>query len=76
MPFSNYLLNTTQIFMKKDVGRPRVPKATAKAPGISIRLSQDERKLIDRAIQLTGMSQSDWVRRILLSAAGARNSNS
>ena len=62
--------------MKLDVGRPKVPKTKAKAPGISVRLTQDERKLIDRAIQLTGMSQSDWVRRILLSAAGANNSNS
>ena len=56
--------------MKKHVGRPKTAKNKAKIPGISVRLAQDERKLIDRAIQISGLSQSDWARKALLSAAG------
>jgi uncharacterized protein (DUF1778 family) len=57
--------------MKKSVGRPKVPKTKAKTPGISVRLAQDERKLIDRAIGASGLSQSQWARKALLSAAGS-----
>jgi uncharacterized protein (DUF1778 family) len=56
--------------MKKSVGRPKVPKTRAKVPGISVRLAQDERKLIDRAIEGSGLSQSQWARKALLWAAG------
>ena len=57
--------------MKKHVGRPKVPKTKAKTPGISVRLAQDERKLIDRAIEASGLSQSQWARKALLYAAGS-----
>ena len=57
--------------MKKSVGRPKVPKTKAKTPGISVRLAQDERKLIDRAIYASGLSQSQWARKALLYAAGS-----
>jgi len=33
-------------------------------------LAQDERKLIDRAIEGSGLSQSEWARKALLSVAG------
>ena len=55
--------------MKKRVGRPKVPKNRAKSPGISLRLVQDERKVIDRAIEASGLTQSDWARKALLYVA-------
>ncbi|HLZ15443.1 MAG TPA: hypothetical protein VKQ08_00285 [Cyclobacteriaceae bacterium] len=61
--------------MKKSVGRPKVPKTRAKAPGISVRLTQDERKLIDRAIESSGLSRSQWARSALLWAADGGKSD-
>ncbi len=62
--------------MKKRVGRPKVPKNKVYSPGISIRLAQDERKAIDKAIAASGLSQSDWARKALLFAAGIDKSAS
>ena len=56
--------------MKKSVGRPKVPKNKAYSPGISVRLSPNERKAIDKAIAASGLTQSDWARKSLISAAG------
>jgi len=55
--------------MKKSVGRPKVPKNKAKSPGISVRLVENERKIIDAAIKHSGLSQSDWARKSLLYVA-------
>ncbi|MGH7976519.1 MAG: plasmid mobilization protein [Limisphaerales bacterium] len=60
--------------MKKSAGRPKVPKNKAKSPGISVRLTQNERKAIDNAIDASGLSQSEWARKALLSAAGGDKS--
>lgn len=57
------------LFMKPKAGRPKVPKDKAKAPGISIRLTQDERKTIDLAVGVSGLSQSDWARKSLIHIA-------
>ena len=46
-------------------GRPKVPKNKAFAPGISIRLTAEERKRIQGAIRLSGLSQSDFARKCL-----------
>jgi len=55
-------------FMKKSVGRPKVPKNRAKSPGISVRLTPDERVLIEKAVKASGLSQSEFARKALLSA--------
>jgi hypothetical protein len=55
--------------MKKSVGRPKVPKNRAKAPGISVRLPENERKIINAAIKQSGLSQSEWARKSLLYSA-------
>jgi uncharacterized protein (DUF1778 family) len=60
--------------MSTKAGRPKVPKKMAKAPGISIRLMPDERKAIDRAIDESGLSQSEWVRKTLISASKLESS--
>jgi len=58
-----------QIFMKKKPGRPKVPKDMAKSPGISVRLTADERTTIDKAITISGLSQSEFARKSLLYVA-------
>ena len=55
--------------MKKSVGRPKVPKNKAKAPGISVRLTLDERKGINDAIIRSGLTKSDWARKSLIYVA-------
>lgn len=55
--------------MKKPVGRPKVPKNRAKSPGISVRLTPDERALIDKAISASGLKTSEFARKALLQAA-------
>ena len=59
------------IFMtKKDkVGRPKLPKDQSRAPGISVRLTQGDRKPIDAAIKRSGLTQSDWARKSLIYVA-------
>jgi hypothetical protein len=52
------------------VGRPKLSKNKVYAPGISLRLVLDERKTIDKAIAESGLTQSEWARKALLSAAG------
>jgi hypothetical protein len=51
------------------MGRPKVPKNKKFAPGLSIRLTEPERKAIDAAITQSGLSQSEWARKALLLAA-------
>jgi len=50
----------------KKAGRPKVPSHKAKAPGISIRLTQDESKQIKAAIKRSGLSQSEFARKSLI----------
>jgi hypothetical protein len=56
-------------FMTKKAGRPKVSKLKARAPGISVRLTPDERKPIDAAIKASGLTQSDWARKSLIHVA-------
>jgi hypothetical protein len=53
-------------------GRPKVPKNKARVPGISVRLTTTERKLVDGAITRSGLTQSEWCRQVLTSAAAHR----
>jgi hypothetical protein len=53
----------------KKAGRPKVPKNKAFVPGVSVRLTVDDRKAIDKAIQQSGLSQSEWARKSLLYVA-------
>jgi len=50
----------------KKAGRPKVPKNKAFVPGVSVRLTAEDRKTIDKAIQKSGLSQSQWARKSLL----------
>lgn len=55
--------------MAGKVGRPKKAKHESRSPGISVRLTDDERKPIDAAIKASGLSQSDWARKSLLYVA-------
>ena len=55
---------------KSKAGRPKLSKNKVYAPGISIRLVLSERQAIDKAIAASGLTQSEWARKALLSAAG------
>jgi hypothetical protein len=52
--------------MTKKAGRPKKSKEESRVPGISVRLTKDERKPIDAAIKRSGLKQSDWARKGLL----------
>jgi hypothetical protein len=50
------------------IGRPPVPKRLAKAALLSVRLSEGERRLIERAAKRDGVGLSEWARRTLLAS--------
>jgi hypothetical protein len=50
-------------------GRPKVPKEQALTPGISVRLTAAERKAVAAAVKKSGLTQSEWCRKVLLSEA-------
>ena len=50
------------------LGRPPVPKRLAKGSLLSVRFSDDERKLLDQAADREGVRLSEWARRILLAS--------
>lgn len=52
--------------MTKKAGRPRKAKSESRAPGVSVRLTLDERKAIDSAVLASGLPQSEWCRKSLL----------
>jgi len=54
---------------KRGVGRPAKPREVARNPGLSIRLTAEERRVIDAAVARSGLTQSAWVRNALLAAA-------
>lgn len=49
-------------------GRPPLPEGTRKAAIFSIRLSPDERVLVDVAAAAFGLKASDWARKVLMDA--------
>lgn len=60
--------------MKRGPGRPVTPKRLAKVAPISIRFSESERRLVDRAAERAGVKVSAWVRDAVLAAAAPTNS--
>jgi hypothetical protein len=53
----------------RKAGRPKVPKDKAFVPGVSVRLTANDRKTIDTAIKESGISQSEWARKALIYVA-------
>lgn len=56
--------------MAKKAGRPRTPIDKTRAPGISIRLTAEESKLISDAISLSTVKRkTEWARKALIHVA-------
>jgi hypothetical protein len=51
------------------MGRPKVPKEKAKSDRIQARLNVAEREKIDTAVAKSGLKESAWVRKALISAS-------
>lgn len=60
--------------MKRGPGRPTTPNKLAKAAPISIRFSESERRLVDRAAERAGAKVSKWIRDAALAAASGNTS--
>lgn len=54
---------------KARMGRPPLPKGTAKASMFCIRLSPSEREAIERAAAANDLTVSEWARKMLLANA-------
>jgi hypothetical protein len=55
--------------MKKKMGRPTLPKGQSKDFQIGVRFNRDEAKKIKTAVAKTTLTNADWARNVLLSAA-------
>jgi hypothetical protein len=53
------------------IGRPPLARKERKATLLSVRLTEDERRDVERAAKAAGVALSEWARRVLLSAASS-----
>lgn len=56
--------------MKTKMGRPKLPKGTAKGVLFAVKVAANEAEKINQAIKRSGLAKPDWARNALLSAAG------
>jgi len=59
------------MLMKKKMGRPTAPTREYRGQIYAVRLNSRESTLVDRAVQASGLVQSQWMREVLLHAAQA-----
>jgi hypothetical protein len=55
--------------MKKKMGRPPLPKGTAKGVLFAVKIAANEADKIQSAIKRSGLKKPEWARNALLSAA-------
>jgi uncharacterized protein (DUF1778 family) len=55
----------------RNPGRPPLPKGSAKAAGLRVRVTPDELGLIEAAAKANGQTRSEFIRGKLLAASGA-----
>ena len=53
------------------IGRPPIAKKDRKATLLSVRLTEAERAIVERAADKAGVGLSEWARRTLLAAASS-----
>jgi len=58
--------------MTSKAGRPKLPDGKTRNIPISTRLLPEENSAIKDAVKRSGLSKSDWVRKVLLDAAAAK----
>ena len=52
------------------IGRPPIARKERKATLLSVRLTEDERRDVERAAKAAGVGLSEWARRVLIASAG------
>jgi hypothetical protein len=55
--------------MKTKMGRPKMPKGTAKAVLFAVKIAATEAEKIQTAIKKSGLTKPDWARNALITAA-------
>jgi hypothetical protein len=55
--------------MKLKMGRPTMPKGTAKAVLFAVKMAANDADEIDRAVEQTGQDKPEWMRNALLAEA-------
>lgn len=55
--------------MAGKVGRPKTPKDRARSPGISVRLTVEEARIINDAVKRSKLPKSEFARKSLLYVA-------
>ncbi|MGD0207608.1 MAG: hypothetical protein ABSC89_08390 [Verrucomicrobiota bacterium] len=55
--------------MKPKMGRPKMPKGTAKGVLFAVRVAANEANKIQTAIKKSGLTKPDWARNALIHAA-------
>jgi hypothetical protein len=55
--------------MKTKMGRPKMPKGTAKSVLFAVKIAANEAEKIQTAIRKSGLAKPDWARNALLAAA-------
>ena len=55
--------------MKTKMGRPKLPKGTAKGVLFAVRVAANEADKIQTAIKKSGLTKPDWARNALVNAA-------
>lgn len=55
--------------MKTKMGRPKLPKSKVRGVLVQARFSEEEYKVVAHAVKQAGATESEWVRRNLLSVA-------
>ena len=63
---SNIMLTKSE---KSRMGRPKLPKGTAKGVLFAVRVGANEADKIQNAIRKSGLTKPDWARNALISAA-------
>jgi predicted HicB family RNase H-like nuclease len=61
----------TQTPKPKKVGRPKLPKGSAKAGKVQVRLNPEEQKRVEAAAKANKQTVSEWVRSTITAALGA-----
>lgn len=54
---------------QRSAGRPAIARKLAKGSLLSVRFTEDERRMLDRAAGQGGLRLSEWARRALLAEA-------
>lgn len=59
--------------MSKKMGRPKMPRGTAKRILFAFKIAKVESDQICEAIKRSGLEKAEWARRALLSAANSES---